>query len=240
MRPSTILFFLCISFPFAVAANEGCSASDHTCLIQEMETEAQSITEGRWRNQAFRDIAVSKAMEGDYDGAASLVGRIDNPDTQAMTIRAIGMAVALHRDLDDQMYKSIFAKLSVESAKIKDAGAKDIGYTYIAMAQAFAGLDDDATLTTQAMTNPALKHKAYGETAEIQAERGDYTRAMASIAAIDSDAFRNKALEIVSGIFVKRAEYDHALNTAEKITNAQRKVSAIQTILNAQQGLDSK
>ena len=188
----------------------------------------------------MRDLAVSKAMEGDYDGAVALIGRIDNPDTQAMTVRAIGMAVALHRDLDDQTYKNIFQKLSVASGNIKDSGAKDIGYTYIAMAQAFAGLDDDATLTTQAMTNLALKHKAYGETAEIQAERGDYTRAMASIMAIDSDAFRNKALEIVSGIFVKRGEFDHAFNTAQKITNPQRKAESLQKLLNVQQGLEVK
>ena len=108
------------------------------------------------------------------------------------------------------------------------------------MAQAFAGLDDDATLTTQAMTNPSLKHKAYGETAEIQAERGDYTRAIASITAIDSDAFRNKALNTVSAIFVKRGEFDYALNTATQITNAQKKVDAIQNILNTRQGLDKK
>lgn len=198
------------------------------------------MTESRWRNQAYRDLAVSKAMDGHYDASVALISKIDNSDTQAMTVRAIGMAVALHKELDVETYRSIFKKLDVKAATIKDSGAKDIAYTYIAMAQAFAGLDNDATKTTDNMVNPALKHKAFGETAEIQAERGDFTQAMKSINAIDSTAFKNKALSIISSIFVKRGEYHYALQTAQMITNSSKKARALQKILNTHQGLNKK
>lgn len=239
MKPSTLFFtlLLFLTSPAFAQQETPCTASDHTCLFETIETEAAKITESRWRNYAYRDLAVSKAMDGDYDGAITLIGKIDNADTQAMTIRAIGMAVAIHQDLSEETYRMIFKKLDGAAETITNSGAKDIAYTYIAMAEAFAGLDQDATETTANMTNPALKHKAFGETAEIQADRGDFDAAMNSINAIDSLAFKNKALGIVSGIFVKQQKYDEALKAAQAITNSTKKVEAIQKILNARQNL---
>lgn len=240
MRPSTLFFAALIFFtPFQVisAQERNCDVNDTACLFTIIETEAAKITESRWRNHAYRDLGVSKAMAGDYDGAAALVAHIDNPDTQAMTIRAIGMAVAIHQDLSDDTYRTIFAKLDKAAEIITNAGAKDIAYTYIAMAEAFAGLDADAAATTNNMSNPALKHKAYAETAEIQANRGDFNAAMSSINAIDSLAFKNKALATVSGIFAKQKQYEAALKTAQAITNPTTKAQAVQNILNHRQNL---
>lgn len=240
MRQSTILFAIFMLFHAQANAQDAslCSVDDHACLFRQIEGEAVKITEPRWRNQAYRDLAVSMAMDGEYDNAASQIDKIDNADTQAMTVRAIGMAVAIHQKLSVETYRLIFSKLDKKAATIKDPGAKDIAYTYIAMAQAFAGLDDDATKTTDNMSNPALKHKAFGETAEIQAERGDYDHALKSINAIDSTAFRNKALYTVADIFIKRGEFDNALKLANQISNPTKKIAAIQDILNARQGLD--
>lgn len=243
MKPST-LFFAALIFltPFqAVSAQDkACDVHDTPCLFTMIEIEAAKITEGRWRDHAYRDLAVSKAVAADYDGAVALISRIDNADTQAMTVRAVGMAVAIHPNLPDDTYRMIFDKLDKAAAAINDAGAKDIAYTYIAMAQAFAGLDKDAANTAHGMSNPALKHKAFAETAEIQANRGDFHAAMDSINAIDSLAFKNKALGIVSGIFTKQKKYDEAFKTAQIITNPTTKAQAIQAILNHRQNLASE
>lgn len=243
IRFSTILSFFCLfglsGGLFPAHAQASCSVEDTACLLSAIEQTATNIEQPRWRNQAYRDLAVSKGMNGDYDGAASLVGKIDNPDTQAMTIRAIGMALALHKDLPDSEYRTMFAKLDKAATTIQNEGAKDIAYTYIAMAQAFAGLDGDATTTTQQMTNDALRHKAYAETAEIQAERGVYDEALKSINAIDSTAFKNKALGVVSAIYIKKDLMDEALRLAMMISNPTKKADALQKILNHQQGLDN-
>lgn len=241
MRPSTILLItFMVFYPLSMAKADDtmCMVDDTACLFSMIEDTAADIPESRWRNQAYRDLAVSKALAGDYDEAVLLIDQIDNADTQAMTVRAIGMAVAIHQDLSDETYRLIFSKLDGKAATIPDAGAKDIAYTYIAMAQAFAKLDEDATKTAQGMTNPALKHKAYAETAEIQAERGDYAASLKSINAIDSVAFKNKALATVSAIFVKRGEYVQALSLAFMLTNPTKKAEAIQKIVNARLGLN--
>jgi hypothetical protein len=221
------------------AADITCQATNVTCIQSSIATETQNITEPRWKNQSYRDLAVSIAFAGDIDHAINYIKKIDNSDTQAMTIRAIGMTLAIHKELSIEEYQVIFKKLNDFTPTIIDEGARDIAYTYIAMAQAFAGLDDDAHTTTLVMKKSALKHKAYGETAEIQAERGDFTRAVASINAIDSISFRNKALGIVSAIFLKSNDIDHAYKTAVQITNPTKKANALQKIVNAQIGLDA-
>lgn len=240
IKPSTLFFFYLAFFAVSHAAqgnDESCTVDDHPCLFRMIETQAEQIDESRWRNYAYRDLAVSKAMDDDYEGAVALIAKINNPDTQAMTIRAIGMAIAKHRELSDETYKSVFAMLDEATETIDDPGARDIAYTYIAMAEAFAGLDADATETTQIMNNSALRNKAYAETAEIQAERGGFSAAMASINAIDSLAFKNKALGIVSGIMVEQEKYGEALQAASAITNPTKKVEALQAILNRRQNL---
>ena len=100
------------------------------------------------------------------------------------------------------------------------------------MAQAFAKDDAAATKTALAMKNEALQHKALGESAEIQAERGDYAAAMASIGHIGSSSFRNKAYRTVAKIFTDRGLLKEAYDTAAKIDNPYTRAQALQAILN--------
>lgn len=239
MRTSTILFLLVIFMPFHLKAEDIVSSNEPMVMMQASLVEIAKIKEPRWRNNAYRDLAESMAFfNEDAASAIDIIKKIDNPDTQAITIRAIGMALAIHKNLPDDHYKRIFKQLDDAATLVTDEGARDIAYTYIAMAQAFAGLDADATKTTDAMKNPALKHKAFGETAEIQAERGDYNAAITSINLIDSTAFKNKALKIVSDIFVKRKDLNSAFKTASQITNSTKKAAAFQKIINVKIGLD--
>jgi len=240
MKQSALFFMALLFFaPFHGVSAQGknCDVNDTLCLFNIVETEAAKITEGRWRDHAYRDLAVSKAVSADYDGAVALIARINNPDTQAMTIRAIGMAIAIHQNLSDDTYRMVFAKLDKAAETITNEGAKDIAYTYIAMAEAFAGLDADAAKTMSNMKNSALKYKAYAETAEIQAGRGDFKAAMASINAIHSLSFKNKALGVISSIFTKQKKYDEALNAAQSITNPTQKAEAVQLLINHRQNL---
>lgn len=243
MRPSTfylpLIALLALSGAAEAQSPAPCQEPTAACIADTIRNDISSIEESRWRDYAYRDFAISMAYGGRIDEATSLIKKIENPDTQAMTIRAIGMALAIHKDLSAEEYKIIFAKLDSVAKIISHEGARDIAYTYIAMAQAFAGLDEDATKTTAEMKKPELKHKAFGETAEIQAERGDYNAALKSINLIDSLAFRNKALGTVSDIFVKRKEYDKAFMMASQITNPTKKTTALQHILDAQLGLES-
>jgi len=200
--------------------------------MDEIKASAPLIDQKSWRDKTYRELAKSYTYEGYEDKAIELIALIETPDTKAMTIRGIGMAAADNKWPERDRYNILFKKLSDEAKKIDHPPSYAIAYTYIAMAQAFAGDDAGAMTTAKGMENQALRNKAYGETAEIQAERGDYTKAMESIAAIDSAAYRNKAYATVAGIFTKTGKLGEAYATAEKIDNAYTKAQAYQKIVN--------
>lgn len=211
------------------------SAADRACVTSAILKDSQSIPEPQWRDQSLRDLASSLTYDGRVDEAIALIAKIKNPDTQAMTIRAIGMTAALYGKDSPPQLKITFTKLAKVAETIKQPDAHAIAFTYIAMAQAFAGLDEDAWATSATMTNVALQHKAYGETAEIQAERGDLTAAMKSIAKITTTSYRNKAYENVAEILIKKDQFDGALKAAEAIDNPMKRVQTMQEILKAQE-----
>jgi hypothetical protein len=106
------------------------------------------------------------------------------------------------------------------------------------MAQAFAGDDEGAWATAADMENDALRHKAYGETAEVQAEKGNHEAAMTSISKIESLAYRNKSYSLVSKILADQGLYDEAVVAANPISNAYKKANALQYILDKQKPRD--
>ena len=237
-RLFTITFAVLLGFtPSALA--EACSIEDRACVLGAIEAEAAKIENTSWRDQTYRELAKTKAFEGDMDGAMAVIDKIEKPDTQAMTIRGIGMAVA-DLKMPREEYAQVFADLRAKAESIEHPPSYAIALTYIAMSQAFAGDNDGAWKTASEMDNDALRHKAYGETAEIQAESGDFEAAMKSIGFIESLAFRNKAYAIVTKILADRGLFSEALQSAMKIENAYKKSSAMQYVLDKQKPRDIK
>jgi hypothetical protein len=235
-----ILFCLFLLTPGIARAQEimPCpSAAARDCVTAHMLQDAYQIQETPWRDQALRDLAGSLTYDNKIDQAVGLVSKIQNPDTKAMTIRTIGMAAALYGKNTPEQLRVIFAKLTKAAATIEDGAANGIAQTYIAMAQAFAGLDEDAWTTASAMQNKALMHKAYGETAEIQAERGDIDKALQSISKIEIASYRNKAYQNVAEILIKKQMFDQALKAAQGIDNPAKRVETMQEILKGQEEL---
>jgi hypothetical protein len=200
--------------------------------MAEIKSTADKIEEQSWRDRAYRELAKTYTYEGHEDKAIELIASIQTPDTKAMTIRAIGMAAADGKWQNEERYAALFKNLTAEAEKIEHPPSYAIAYTYIAMAQAFAGDDEGAMKTAKGMENDALRYKAFAETAEIQAERGDYDAAMASLREIDSLSFRNKAYATVSNIFTKHGELQKAYDTAQNIDNHYAKAQALQYIAN--------
>lgn len=215
----------------AHAADKTCAAQDKKCVMAEMESLAGQIDNPAWRDQTYRELAKSLTYEGLYDQAISLIEKIGNPDTKAMTIRGIGFAAADGK-WPRGKYDDLFEKLSAAAKNIADPSGQAIAWTYVAMAQAFALDDEGATRTAAAMENPALRHKAFGETAEIQAERGDAKAAMASIAHIDSASYKNKAYRNVAKILVDRGDTTSAYKAAQLIDNPYTRTQVLQMIVN--------
>jgi hypothetical protein len=225
------------ALPEAPAAEAGedrpCRIEDRYCVINLLLESTDSIENVTWRDQTYREIAKTLAFEGEIDAALRLIDKISTPDTKAMTIRGIGMAVA-ESNLSRAEYPQVFEKLRTEAEKIAHAPSYAIALTYIAMAQAFAGDNEGAWKTAASMKNDALRHKAYGETAEIQAEKEDFAGAMASIAFISDVAYRNKAYASISKILADRERLQEALQAAESVSNSYMRAQALQYILDVQ------
>lgn len=210
-----------------------CSIENRLCILQQMKTDAALIDNVSWRDQAYRELAKTFAFEGKTDEAITLIDSIETPDTKAMTIRGIGMAVADHK-LTKEKFDPVFKKLRNVADKIEHQPSYGIALTYIAMAQAFAGDHDGAWKTASEMQNEDLRHKAFAETAEIQAERGDFISAQKSIGFIESLSFRNKAYLTVIKILADQKDLVHAYELAKLITNPYTKTEAVQYILDIQ------
>lgn len=232
-----IFVFLALSTGlFALGASAACqSAAERTCITSAIIADAAATREEVWRDQMLRDVAASLTYDGQEDKAIALIDQIKNPDTKAMTIRIIGMAAALYGHGSEEHLKATFEKLAKTALTIPQPDANAIAFTYIAMSQAFAGMDEAAWLTASKMPNLALRFKAYGETAEIQAERGDLAAAMKSIGFIQSDSYRNKAYQQVALILIKSGQFDDALKAAQAIDNPTKRAQTLQSLLKAQE-----
>lgn len=207
-----------VAFATQAAAPSACQSADSLCLLGQEEADAAKITDAGWRDQIYRELAKLYTAKGDFTHALGLLPKIQTPDTEAMTIRGIGMAAARLKRKPDEL-KPLFTSLRNAADKIQHPPSQGIALTYIAMAQAFAGDDDGAYATAKAMINDALRHKALGESAEIQAERGDLQAATKSLNAIEDLSFRNKAYAKVARTFADQGQYDNALAAIKAISN---------------------
>lgn len=225
------VLFLIANPALAGEASKSCGPADTPCLLSQLENLSGQIAEKDWRDQTYREIAKLYAAQGNTAQALSLIPKIQSDDTKALTIRGIGMA-ASKLNLKPEDLTRLFTDLRKEADKIAQPPSQAIALTYIAMAQAKAKDDAGALATAQSMTNAALRHKALGESAEIQANRGDLAAALQSLAAIDDLSFRNKANAKVARAFADNKQFDNALKAADKIeTNAYEKSQALLYIL---------
>lgn len=224
-----LLLLCCATHP--AWATSGCTAEDRPCLLAQLAKDADAITESNWRDQTYRELAKLLAAENNMLEALKLIGKVKNPDTKAMTIRGIGMAAA-DLNLPKESLDDLFAKLRAAADTIEHEPSFAIALTYIAMAQAYARDDQGAMTTASAMTNAALRNKAYGETAEVQAERNDLAAALKSLAAIDDPGYKDKELGLVAKIFTNLNQINSALSVSGQIGNPYERAQSLLYILN--------
>lgn len=233
--PLFLLFIILSTNLSAQETNQNpiCPVKDRACILKQVVEDTALINNTAWRDQTYREIAKTYAFDKEFALAVGIIAKIQTPDTKAMTIRGIGMAIAPQgynqKDLD-----IMFSTLRAEAEKISHPASYAIALTYIAMAQAFAGDNEGAWKTASDMKNDALRHKAFGETAEIQAEKGDFKSAQISIEKIENLSFRNKAYNIVSRILSDHDLFQDAYTAANAITNPYKKAQATQYMLDKQ------
>ncbi len=218
--------------PASSAAQETpCVPDDRPCLLNRIESLAGKITEDRWRDATYRELAKTLAFDGLTDRAMGIIGKIKAPDARAMAIRGIGMTVAERKTLPLPARKTLYDQLESAAKAIDHPPSRAIALTYIAMAQAFAGDDDLALATARGMDNDSLRNKAFGETAEIQAERGAAAAALSTLQQIASIPYRDKQHLVVLKILANAGRYDEALKAVWAIENPVLQSEGIQYFL---------
>ena len=222
--------FLAYAQDNKTANSTACHVNDDLCIWNNIKQAAEQIKNTHERDKAYRELAKGYTRLGKIKEAISLIEKIDTPDTKAMTIRGIGMEIA-DMNLPAKVRSNIFKTLRQEAEKITHPPSYAIALTYIAMAQAFAGDNQGAWDTAADMKNDSLRNKAYGETAEIQAENGDYKNAKISIGKIDSPSYKNKAYATISKILVNKGMFEQAYDAALSIANPYKKILALEYLL---------
>ena len=234
MLKSIPLLFLLFTFAGfqnnALAQKMLCDVNNQKCISDQIILRADKIEDIRWKDQTYRDVAKNMASAGLADEALPLIDKIQNPDTKALTIRGIGMEAAMANAVPE----NLFINLRSYAEKITEPPSYGIALTYIAMAQAYAGDDAGAMQTASEMENEALRHKAYAETAEIQAEKGKLNLALQSILAIESVSFKNKAYVKISKILSEAEKFQDAYKVTAYITNPVMQTEALLFILDEQ------
>lgn len=228
------------AFAESPAEVKTCAATDAECLHQEIARAAKALTNKTERDQTYRELAKSWARAGHPEKAVEIVPLIETPDTRAMAIRGIAMELAGLKGPKDKQDK-IFTQLREQAESLKEGHPPSfaIALTYIAMGQAFAGDNEGAWKTAAEIENDSLRHKAYGETAEIQAENGDYENAKISLNKITDIPYKNKACVTISKILANKGMMTQAYDAALQITNPYLKAAAIQNILDRQAAPDA-
>ena len=233
----TILFISgrgLLSASHAQTLSSPCNIQDEICILDQIFTAAENIENTHWKDQTYRELAKSYAASGALEKALSLITRVENPDTRAMTIRGIGMEAA-ELNLPPQTYTSLFRELRRQADDIEHEQSHAIALTYIAMSQAFAGQIDGAARTAADIENEALRDKAYGETAEILAEQRKPEIALQAIDNIQSPAFKDKALSVISKILADKKLYNDAYRAANAIENPYKRSRALQIMMDLKQ-----
>ncbi|MCB1682041.1 MAG: hypothetical protein H6858_03900 [Rhodospirillales bacterium] len=237
--PLLVFMALLVAFPASAEAQkpktDSCNVSEKICILSQIQEQAQTLESKTERDQTYRELAKAYARSNKIDEAVALIPKIQTPDTQAMTIRGIGMELAalnLPKDRQDAVFKT----LRTEAEKIKHPPSYAIALTYIAMSQAFAGDDEGAWKTASEMQNDSLRHKAFGETAEIQAEKGEYEKAKTSLTRIGDPSYQNKAYRTVSKILADKGLYEESYDAALQIANPYLKALALQYLVDKQDG----
>jgi hypothetical protein len=223
-----LLALMTLAFPALAddAKKRTCAAADTACLLSDLQSLTPTIDDKNWRDQTNRELAKMLTHAHRENEAIALIEKIENPDTKAMTIRGIGMAAASQKWAKPE-YDALFSKLAAEAEKITHPPSYGIALTYIAMAQAFAGDDSGAVATAQRMENSDLRKKAFGETAEIQAERNDLSAVQATLAHIEDTVYRDKELFLIAKLFADRKQFDSAVTLGNSITAPYHRANAL-------------
>jgi hypothetical protein len=203
------------------------------CALKALGEDIPAINNLRWRDQSYREYAKQLLRHNKIDNAIEVVSAISSPDTQALTIRAIGFCVQ-DLALGDDEKNSHFDLLHIKAGLISQKDSQEIALTYLAMAEANADLFDRALQDAKKIETLSLRQKSFQEIAEIMAAKSEIDSAFIALQNIEDLAFKNKADGVIASAFIKKDLLSPALQAVSYIDDPYIKATALLDILTKQ------
>ena len=203
------------------------------CALKALGEDIPAINNLRWRDQSYREYAKQLLRHNKIDNAIEVVSAISSPDTQALTIRAIGFGVQ-GLALGDDKKNSYFDLLHIKASLISQKDSQEIALTYLAMAEANADLFDRALQNAKKIETLSLRQKSFQEIAEIMAAKSEIDSAFIALQNIEDLAFKNKAYGVIASAFIKQGLLSPALQAVSYIDDPYIKATALLDILTKQ------
>jgi hypothetical protein len=203
------------------------------CALKALGEDIPAINNLRWRDQSYREYAKQLLRHNKIDNAIEVVSAISSPDTQALTIRAIGFGVQ-DLALSDDKKNSYFDLLHIKAGLISQKDSQEIALTYLAMAEANADLFDRALQNAKKIETLSLRQKSFQEIAEIMAAKSEIDSAFIALQNIEDLAFKNKAYGVIASAFIKEDLLSPALQAVSYIDDPYIKANALLDILTKQ------
>jgi hypothetical protein len=203
------------------------------CALKALGEDIPAINNLRWRDQSYREYAKQLLRHHKIDNAIEVVSAISSPDTQALTIRAIGFGVQ-DLALSDDEKNSYFDLLHIKASLISQKDSQEIALTYLAMAEANADLFDRALQNAKKIETLSLRQKSFQEIAEIMAAKSEIDSAFIALQNIEDLAFKNKAYGVIASAFIKQDLLSPALQAVSYIDDPYIKANALLDILTKQ------
>lgn len=210
-----------------------CAQDDFDCVLLKLQADMQSIPYQPWRDQTMRDMASLMTEQGRPNMAIRLIPEIQNPDTKAMTIRSIAVALA-DTTLSTDEKSAIYKTLIKEAQAMTHEPSQQIALRYIAKGQALSLFDDESRNTVMMITNPSQRDKAFAEIAEVQAKHGFTSRAIKTVKTIESESYRDQVYGNLTTILAKAGDFKAATSVSGLIKAPYNRTQALMAVVRAQ------
>jgi hypothetical protein len=215
-----------------LAGKTSCKEDIRSCLLDDLKAAITKIDKQTWTDRALRDFAKVQAELGTVTPALKAAQKIDNPDTRAMALRGIAIAVA-QSERYAPAQDTILAKISRQAKTMDHAPSRAIARTYIAKALAIAGHDRSAYETAAKIDNGDMRNKAYGAIAEAQARQGHTQAVITSLGKVDDAGYRNRQYKTTAKMLADKGDMKAARRLANAIEgNAVLRAGTLQALLN--------
>lgn len=188
------------------------------------------------RFHSLRDVAVAQAKVGFLDEALAISETVTKPEIRATILREIAVVEmeAGRSDLARSRFAEALACCDNIVPSTQNPNAVDQAICSVAIAQARAGLCEEALLATEKITTESLKRLALDQIIPAQLKAGLYTEALVASEKLVDPSVQAAKLYQIAVAQGRAGLFEEAVLTSRKVANETSRASILAQIAVAQ------